>query len=118
MAASVISRRRLLKAAGLGGWRWLRFGTGRVRRVDPLGHVGGALTELSVQLSWIKNYEFVGEYLATEKGNYARPGSPASTCCRRRHVDYAESIVLSGKSDSRVVLARSPPLPSRVPTRR
>ena len=108
MAASVISRRRLLKAAGLGG---LALGSGSVLAAcgggSSSGTSAGALTELSVQLSWIKNYEFVGEYLATEKGYYRAAGFTGVNLLAGGTATTAESIVLSGKA---TVGLSSPPI--------
>lgn len=97
-SASGMSRRRLLKTAGLGG---LALGATSI-----LAACGGssssasstALTELSLQLSWIKNYEFVGEYVAAEKGYYTQAGFSSVNLLAGGTSTTAESIVLSGKA--------------------
>lgn len=95
---SGISRRGLLKAAGLGG---LALGAGPLLAAcggGSSGASGGALTELSLQLSWIKNYEFVGEYVAAEKGYYRDAGFTAVNLLAGGTSTTAESLVLSGKA--------------------
>jgi len=96
---SEMSRRRLLKAAGLGG---LALGAGSVLAACGGGSSSsaspGTLTDLSVQLSWIKNYEFVGEYVAAEKGYYREAGFTNVGLLASGTSTTAESIVLSGKA--------------------
>jgi ABC-type nitrate/sulfonate/bicarbonate transport system substrate-binding protein len=93
-----VSRRWLIKAAGLGG---VALGAGSLLSAcggSSSGASGGALTNLSLQLSWIKNYEFVGEYLAVEKGYYREAGFAEVALLAGGTSTTAESIVLSGKS--------------------
>ena len=96
--ASGLSRRRLLKLAGLGG---LALGAGSALAAcgdSSSAASGGTLTDLSVQLSWIKNYEFVGEYVAAEKGYYRDAGFTNVNLLAGGTSTTAESIVLSGKA--------------------
>jgi ABC-type nitrate/sulfonate/bicarbonate transport system substrate-binding protein len=94
-----LSRRGLLKAAGLGG---LALGAGSMLAAcgggSSSGASTGALSELSLQLSWIKNYEFVGEYAAAEKGYYRDAGFTTVNLLAGGTSTTAESIVLSGKA--------------------
>lgn len=96
---SGFSRRGLLKAAGFGG---LALGAGSVLAACGGGSSSSAssstLTDLSVQLSWIKNYEFVGEYVANEKGYYREAGFNTVNLLAGGTSTTAESIVLSGKA--------------------
>jgi ABC-type nitrate/sulfonate/bicarbonate transport system substrate-binding protein len=71
------SRREFLRIAGLG-----TAGLGAAGLVAACGGggappgsaAGGSFGELSIQLSWIKNNEFVGEYFADSKGYYKEAG--------------------------------------------
>ena len=80
---SPISRRRFLRAAGLAGavllgggaTLLLRLRRRRRRQLDQRAGGGeGDFGELAVQLSWIKNIEFAGNYVADSKGYYTDAG--------------------------------------------
>jgi ABC-type nitrate/sulfonate/bicarbonate transport system substrate-binding protein len=61
------------------------------------GGPGGSGT-IAVQLSWIKNIEFAGEYFATEKGYYKKAGFDAVTLLAGGGSTGAEDAILSGKA--------------------
>jgi ABC-type nitrate/sulfonate/bicarbonate transport system substrate-binding protein len=52
----------------------------------------------SVQLSWIKNVEFAGEYFATEKGYYTDAGFDKVTLLAGGGNTGAEEVVISGQA--------------------
>jgi ABC-type nitrate/sulfonate/bicarbonate transport system substrate-binding protein len=53
---------------------------------------------IALQLSWIKNIEFAGEYFATENGYYTKAGFDAVTLLAGGGSTTAEEIVISGKA--------------------
>ena len=53
---------------------------------------------IAVQLSWIKNIEFAGEYFATEKGYYTKAGFTGVTLLAGGGQTTAEEAVLSGQA--------------------
>jgi ABC-type nitrate/sulfonate/bicarbonate transport system substrate-binding protein len=61
---------------------------------------GGAANHgtIAVQLSWIKNIEFAGEYFATENGYYTDAGFDAVTLLAGGGSTGAEDAILSGKA--------------------
>ncbi len=61
------------------------------------GAPGGSGT-IALQLSWIKNIEFAGEYFATENGYYTDAGFDAVTLLAGGGSTTAEEIVISGKA--------------------
>jgi ABC-type nitrate/sulfonate/bicarbonate transport system substrate-binding protein len=61
------------------------------------GAPGGTGT-IALQLSWIKNIEFAGEYFATENGYYTKAGFDAVTLLAGGGSTTAEEIVISGKA--------------------
>ncbi|MGI5128691.1 ABC transporter substrate-binding protein [Pseudonocardia sp. CA-107938] len=75
------SRRDFLRIGGLGavGLAAVACGGGSPAPAGaPSGSAAaGSLGELSVQLSWIKNIEFAGEYFADSKGYYKEAGLSA-----------------------------------------
>lgn len=58
----------------------------------------GSLGTIAVQLSWIKNIEFAGEYFATEKGYYTKAGFQAVTLNAGGGQTTAEEAILSGQA--------------------
>jgi ABC-type nitrate/sulfonate/bicarbonate transport system substrate-binding protein len=76
--ASYPSRRDFLRIGGLGavGLAAVACG-GTTSAPSPAGAApAGQLGEVSVQLSWIKNIEFAGEFFADSKGYYKDAGLP------------------------------------------
>jgi ABC-type nitrate/sulfonate/bicarbonate transport system substrate-binding protein len=55
----------------------------------------GALGDISMQLSWIKNIEFGGEYMADSKGYYAQAGL-SKVDLVTGPVDSADALVVAG----------------------
>ena len=53
---------------------------------------------IAVQLSWIKNIEFSGEYFATEKGYYTDAGFSGVTLIANSGSTTAEDVVVSGQA--------------------
>jgi ABC-type nitrate/sulfonate/bicarbonate transport system substrate-binding protein len=53
---------------------------------------------IAVQLSWIKNIEFAGEYFATEDGHYTDAGFDEVTLLAGAGSTTAEEIIISGKA--------------------
>jgi ABC-type nitrate/sulfonate/bicarbonate transport system substrate-binding protein len=105
----LLSRRSLLRAAGLtgvaAGGSLLLAACGAKASTSSAG--SKSLGAASIQLSWIKNYEFVGEYMATEKGYYKSAGFQSVDLLAGGTSTTAESIVLAGKA---TVGLSSPPI--------
>jgi len=57
----------------------------------------GSLGSISLQLSWIKNDEFVGEYMAAEKGYYTAAGFQSVDLLAGGTSTTAESLILAEK---------------------
>ncbi|TQS40185.1 ABC transporter substrate-binding protein [Cryptosporangium phraense] len=103
MNSARFSRRSILRAGALGG---LAFGAAGVLAAcgddssDASGSSSGTKGDygtISLNLSWIKNHEFVGEYLATEKGYYTAAGFKDVMLVAGGTQTTAESLVLAGK---------------------
>ncbi|NAZ84426.1 ABC transporter substrate-binding protein [Kineococcus sp. R8] len=63
------------------------------------GSSGSGFGEISVQLSWIKNIEFAGEYMADSKGYYTEAGfSKVNLLAGGAAGTSAEALVVSGKA--------------------
>jgi ABC-type nitrate/sulfonate/bicarbonate transport system substrate-binding protein len=58
----------------------------------------GSLGTIALQLSWIKNIEFAGEYFATEKGYYKDAGFDEVTLLAGGGQTTAEEALLSGQA--------------------
>jgi ABC-type nitrate/sulfonate/bicarbonate transport system substrate-binding protein len=58
----------------------------------------GAYGTIALQLSWIKNIEFAGEYFATEKGYYKDAGFKAVTLLAGGGQTGAEAALLAGQA--------------------
>jgi len=103
---SAFDRRSFLRAGGVGaglvgGGLLLAACSGTS---DPAssgsassGGPGGSGT-IAVQLSWIKNIEFAGEYFATENGYYKKAGFDAVTLLAGGGSTGAEDAILSNKA--------------------
>ncbi|KQM24098.1 MULTISPECIES: ABC transporter substrate-binding protein [Frigoribacterium] len=59
---------------------------------------GGSFGTIAVQLSWIKNIEFAGEYFATEKGYYTDAGFSEVTLLAGGGQTGAEEALLAGQA--------------------
>lgn len=102
------SRRSLLRAAGLGTFGLAALaacgggGSGSASGSSaPSGSSSasaGAYGSLSLQLSWIKNIEFAGEYFADSKGYYKAAGL-SSVNLKTGPVDSADALVVTGTVD-------------------
>jgi ABC-type nitrate/sulfonate/bicarbonate transport system substrate-binding protein len=106
-----LSRRSLLRTAGLGG---LALGSAALLAACAGGtptasrSVGAKLFgPASIQLSWIKNNEFVGEYMAATKGYYAQAGFSSVDLLAGGTSTTAESLILARKA---TVGLSSPPI--------
>ncbi|MGW6697454.1 ABC transporter substrate-binding protein [Nocardia sp. NPDC055049] len=100
-ASSPVSRTRrdfLRAAAGaaaiVGGASVLAACSG----ADSASSATGAFGPIAVQLSWIKNFEFWGEYMAIERGYFAEAGFGSVDLLAGGTSTTAESIVLAGKA--------------------
>jgi ABC-type nitrate/sulfonate/bicarbonate transport system substrate-binding protein len=96
--AGILGRRRFIQAGALllaGGPALVACGSSD-DEAAPAGGGAASYGELSVQLSWIKNIEFGGEYFAIEKGYFAAAGFSKVTLVAGP--TSAESAVASGKS--------------------
>ncbi len=100
--ASPSSRRDFLRLTGLGaaGLALTACGGGGSAGSAPVSSAGaapaaGAFGEISVQLSWIKNIEFGGEYFADSKGYYFEAGF-SKVDLVTGPVDSADALVLAG----------------------
>ena len=100
--ASPSSRRDFLRLTGLGaaGLALTACGGGGSAGSAPASSAGaapaaGAFGEISVQLSWIKNIEFGGEYFADSKGYYTEAGF-SKVDLVTGPVDSADALVLAG----------------------
>lgn len=58
----------------------------------------GSLGTIALQLSWIKNIEFAGEYFATEKGYYTKSGFQGVTLLAGGGQTGAEAALLAGQA--------------------
>ncbi|ROQ38554.1 ABC-type nitrate/sulfonate/bicarbonate transport system substrate-binding protein [Frondihabitans sp. PhB188] len=58
----------------------------------------GSLGTIAVQLSWIKNIEFAGEYFATEKGYYTKAGFKGVTLLAGGGQTGAEEALVAGQA--------------------
>jgi ABC-type nitrate/sulfonate/bicarbonate transport system substrate-binding protein len=108
IAGQLLGRRRLFQAAGLilvGGPALAACGSDADEAATPTPSASGgtaaavapgAYGDISVQLSWIKNIEFGGEYFALEKGYYTDAGFSDVTLIAGP--GSAESVVASKKA--------------------
>jgi ABC-type nitrate/sulfonate/bicarbonate transport system substrate-binding protein len=97
------SRRDFLRLGGLGaaGLALAACGGGSSGAAAPSAAASagpaaaGSLGELSLQLSWIKNIEFGGEYMADSKGYYTQAGF-SKVDLVTGPVDSADALVVAG----------------------
>ncbi len=98
LSHSGLDRRAFLRLTGLGavglGLAACGSGGGSSTAAAPTT-AAGALDPVSVQLSWIKNIEFGGEYFADSKGYFTQAGLP-SVDLVTGPVDSADALVLAG----------------------
>lgn len=95
-----LGRRRLLQLGGLGV---AALGAGGLLSAcggsSSGSSSGTGFGELSIQLSWIKNIEFAGEYFADAKGYYAQAGfSSVNLIAGGSAGTSAEAAVATGKA--------------------
>lgn len=110
LLAQQANRRQFLRAVGLGG-----LGLGGAAALAACGGSSGSssgsgssgsagpskgnLGDIAVQLSWIKNVEFAGEYMADSKGYYTDAGfSKVDLMAGGAAGTAAESAVASGRA--------------------
>ena len=103
-----LDRRGFLRFAGVGG---AAVGGGLLLAACSSGSdtgsgstaaaSGGAASygTIALQLSWIKNVEFAGEYFATDKGYYTDAGFDAVTLLAGGGQTGAEEALLAGQAD-------------------
>jgi len=95
----VLGRRGLLRLGGLG---IAALGTGGLLSAcggSSSGDSGSGFGPVSIQLSWIKNIEFAGEYFADAKGYYTQAGfSGVNLIAGGSAGTSAESAVATGKA--------------------
>lgn len=107
--AAATSRRAFLRASGLGalglgalaacGGGATTAGSASSSPAGALGSVApGTYGKLSLQLSWIKNIEFAGEFFADSKGYYKEAGFE-SVDLVTGPVDSADALVVAGTVD-------------------
>lgn len=92
------TRRDFLRLTGLGatGLALAACGSGGPSPAVPA--TAGQFGTLSLQLSWIKNIEFAGEFFADAKGYYSQAGF-AKVDLVTGPVDSADALVLAGNVD-------------------
>ena len=108
LLAQQAGRRQFLRAAGLGGLTL--GGAAALAACGGSSDAGGGssgssgstkqdLGDIAVQLSWIKNVEFAGEYMADSKGYYTDAGfSTVDLMAGGAAGTAAESAVASGRA--------------------
>ncbi len=107
-ARSPLSRRAFFSATGLaalGAGLTACGGGGDAGSTSPTSAAGGASSvaagaygSITVQLSWIKNIEFAGEYYADSKGYYTAAGF-SGVNLKTGPVDSADALVAAGTVD-------------------
>ncbi|WP_308257652.1 ABC transporter substrate-binding protein [Pseudonocardia lacus] len=94
-----LSRRQVLRLGGLGaaGLALAACGGGTTPEPAAAGAPAqaGSFGDISVQLSWIKNIEFGGEFMADSKGYYTEAGF-SKVDLVSGPVDSADALVLAG----------------------
>jgi ABC-type nitrate/sulfonate/bicarbonate transport system substrate-binding protein len=97
-----LGRRRLLQAAGLllaGGPALVACGSNDDKATPAASGGKASYGDIAVQLSWIKNIEFAGEYFATTKGYYTAAGfSKVDLLAGGAAGTSAESALATGKA--------------------
>jgi ABC-type nitrate/sulfonate/bicarbonate transport system substrate-binding protein len=102
-AGGSINRRNFLRIAGLGG---AAAGTGLL--LSACGSSGSSATasasgagsygSVALQLSWVKDVQFAGEYFAVEKGYYKDAGFGSVSLLAGGGQTPTESVVLAGQA--------------------
>jgi ABC-type nitrate/sulfonate/bicarbonate transport system substrate-binding protein len=97
-----LSRRQVLRLGGLGAAGLALSACGGGSPAEPAAAGGaagaaGSFGEISVQLSWIKNIEFGGEFMADSKGYYTEAGF-SKVDLVSGPVDSADALVLAGNT--------------------
>jgi len=107
---SAFDRRSFLRAGGvgaglIGGGLLLAACSGNASTTTPGSSSSGSsgakadFGTVSLQLSWIKNVEFAGEFFATENGYYKKAGfSDVTLLAGGSGSTTAEEIIISGKA--------------------
>jgi len=107
---SAFDRRSFLRAGGvgaglIGGGLLLAACSGNTSSTTPGSSSSGSsgakadFGTISLQLSWIKNIEFAGEFFATENGYYKKSGfSDVTLLAGGSGSTTAEEIIISGKA--------------------
>ena len=107
---SAFDRRSFLRAGGvgaglIGGGLLLAACSGNASTTTPGSSSSGSsgakadFGTISLQLSWIKNIEFAGEFFATENGYYKKAGfSDVTLLAGGSGSTTAEEIIISGKA--------------------
>jgi ABC-type nitrate/sulfonate/bicarbonate transport system substrate-binding protein len=94
-----LSRRAVLRLGGLGGLGLALAACGGGSPAPAAGAgeapAAGSFGEISVQLSWIKNIEFGGEFMADSRGYYSQAGF-SKVDLVSGPVDSADALVLAG----------------------
>ncbi|GAA1381498.1 hypothetical protein GCM10009613_07520 [Pseudonocardia kongjuensis] len=95
------SRRDVLRLAGIGaglGAAGLVLGACGSGGSEPAEAEAGEFGDIAIQLSWIKNIEFGGEYMADSRGYYTEAGF-SNVELVSGPVDSADALVLAGNVD-------------------
>lgn len=102
LGAARLSRRRLLQWAALGATApsvLAACGSSASTAAVGASGSGSGFGSIALQLSWIKNIEFAGEYFATTKGYYTAAGfSSVNLIAGGSAGTSAESAVAAGKA--------------------
>ncbi|WP_375388990.1 ABC transporter substrate-binding protein [uncultured Amnibacterium sp.] len=103
--SSAFDRRSFLRLGGVGagvvgGGLLLAACSGTSGSTATGGAASGKASygTIAIQLSWIKNIEFAGEYFATENGHYTDAGFDEVTLLAGGGSTGAEDAILSGKA--------------------
>jgi ABC-type nitrate/sulfonate/bicarbonate transport system substrate-binding protein len=108
VARAGFDRRGFLRLAGVGGasvglamfLAACSTGGGSSSSAGSTAKAGaaGSFGTIALQLGWVKNVEFAGEYFATQKGYYKAAGFDAVTLLAGGGQTPAETVVLSGQA--------------------
>ena len=102
LTGQLLGRRRLLQAAGLmlaGGPALVACGSDGSSPAPAASGGKASFGDIAIQLSWIKNIEFAGEYFATTKGYYTAAGfSKVDLLAGGAAGTSAESALATGKA--------------------
>jgi ABC-type nitrate/sulfonate/bicarbonate transport system substrate-binding protein len=102
LSGQLLGRRRLFQAAGLlvaGGPALAACGSSSSGTATPASGGKPSYGQVAIQLSWIKNIEFAGEFFATSKGYYTAAGfSAVNLIAGGSAGTSAESALATGKA--------------------